>query len=94
MLFILENRNQQYPSYSLANSGKESYAGLLLGKLCNEHESKSEHRWMDDLRFYVLFNSISVISGRRLDDNERLCAMELRLRLRRFHLERGSNSVR
>ena len=35
--------------------------------------------WMDDLRFYVLFNSISVISGRCLDDNERLCAMELRL---------------
>ena len=42
---------------------------------------------MDDLRFYVLFNSISVISGRCLDDNERLCAMKLRLRLRRFHLE-------
>ena len=32
---------------------------------------------MDNLRFYVLFNSISVISGRCLDDNERLCAMEL-----------------
>ena len=43
--------------------------------------------WMDDLRFYVLFNSITVISGRCLDDNERLCAMELRLRMRRFHLE-------
>ena len=42
---------------------------------------------MDALRFYVLFNSISVISGRCLDDNERLCAMELRLRLRRFHFE-------
>ena len=42
---------------------------------------------MDDLRFYVLFNSITVISGRCLDDNERLCAMELRLRMRRFHLE-------
>ena len=25
--------------------------------------------WMDDLRFYVLFNSISVISGQCLDDN-------------------------
>ena len=50
--------------------------------------------WMDDLRFYVLFNSVSVISGRCMDDNERLCAMELRLRLRRYHLERGSNSVR
>ena len=42
--------------------------------------------WMDDLRFYILFNSFSVISGRCSDDNERLCAMELRLRLRRFHL--------
>ena len=25
---------------------------------------ESEHGWMDDLQFYVLFNSISVISGR------------------------------
>ena len=33
---------------------------------------------MDDLRFYVLFNSVSVISGRCSDDDERLCAMELR----------------
>ena len=38
--------------------------------------------------------AVSVISGRREVDNERLCAMELRLRLRRFRLERGSNSVR
>ena len=29
--------------------------------------------WMDDLRFYVLFNSTSVISGQCSDDNERLC---------------------
>ena len=49
---------------------------------------------MNDLRFYVLFNSIPVISGRFSDDNERLCAMELRLRLRILHLEWGSNSVR
>ena len=47
---------------------------------------------MDDLRFYVFFNTISVISGRWADDNERLCAMELHLRLRRFRLEPGSNS--
>ena len=33
--------------------------------------------WMDDLLFYVLFNSVSVISGRWEVDNERLCAMEL-----------------
>ena len=49
--------------------------------------------WMDDLRFYVLFNSVSVISGRWEVDNERLYAIELRLRLRRFRLERGSHSV-
>ena len=31
--------------------------------------------------------SISVIPGQCLDDNERLCAREVRLRLRKFHLE-------
>ena len=50
------------------------------------HSDMTDGR-MDDLRFYVLSNSISVISGRCLDDNERLCAMELRLRLKRFHPE-------
>ena len=44
---------------------------------------------MDDLPFYVLFNSVSVISGRWEVDNERVCAMELRLRLRRFRLKRA-----
>ena len=47
---------------------------------------------IDDLQFYVLFNSISVISGGWADDNERLCAMEPCLLLRRFLLERDSNS--
>ena len=42
---------------------------------------------MDDLRFYVLFNSMSVISGRCSDDNERLCAME-------FSVEKISARVR
>ena len=45
--------------------------------------------WMDDLQFYILFNSISVISEWWTDGNERLCAMEARLRLRRFRLEWG-----
>ena len=53
---------------------------------------RKNHWWMDDLRFYVLFNSNSVISWRCEVDNERLCAKKLRLRLRRFRLERGSNS--
>ena len=47
---------------------------------------------MDDLRFYALFNSISVISGRWVGDNERLCATEPRVQLRRFRLEPDSNS--
>ena len=37
----------------------------------------------NDLRFYLLFNSVSVISGRWADDNERLCAIEPRSRLKR-----------
>ena len=35
------------------------------------------------------FNNISVISGRWEDDNERLCAMEPRLRLKRFSYRAG-----
>ena len=34
---------------------------------------------MDDLRFYVLFNSISVISGRWKGEDERFCAIKLLL---------------
>ena len=43
--------------------------------------------WTGDLRFYILLNSISVISGRCLDDNERLCETELCLQFGRFHLK-------
>ena len=32
-------------------------------------------RWMDDLQFYALFNSISVMSGQWEGDNERFYAM-------------------
>ena len=46
------------------------------------------------LEIYILFNSVSVISGWWEVDIERLCAVELRLQLRRFRIERGSNSVR
>ena len=38
---------------------------------------------MDNLQFYVLFNSISVISGLWACDNERLCALERCLQLKR-----------
>ena len=40
--------------------------------------------------FYVLFNSISVISGRLADYYEMLCAMGHRLWLGRFRFERIS----
>ena len=41
--------------------------------------------WMDgSLVIYVRFNSITVISGRWAYDNIRLCAMEPRLRSKRF----------
>ena len=41
------------------------------------------------LRFYILLNSISVISGRLLDDNEKLCAIEPLWRLERFPPQAG-----
>ena len=48
---------------------------------------------MDDLQFYILFNSVSVLSEQWEVDNERLCAMELHYYLRRFRLDPGSNLV-
>ena len=41
------------------------------------------HQWMDDFRLSVLIYSILVISGQWVGDNERLCAMEPRLGLKR-----------
>ena len=55
---------------------------------CNYLPFSQAHVWMDDLRFYVLFNSISVISGRCLADNEWPCAMRL------FTVEKISPQVR
>ena len=56
-----------------------------LSKLSDEYQK------IADLQFYVLFNSMSVISGQWADDNERLCVMEPYLWLRRTCLECGSN---
>ena len=49
--------------------------------------------WIADLRFYVLFNSTSVILGELDIDNERLYAMELCLRLRSPNGERTISLV-
>ena len=67
---------------------------MLSLSLSEQHQHQVKYGimkdgWLDDLRFYVLFNSISVISGRWAGDNERLCAMEPRLRLRRSRLRWG-----
>ena len=35
--------------------------------------------WKDDLQFYILLNSISVISGRWADDNEKSKFFPLRV---------------
>ena len=40
--------------------------------------------WMDGLQLYILFNSMSVMSERWEGENERLSAMEFRLRLKRL----------
>ena len=40
---------------------------------------KVHNSWMDDLRFHIQFNSISVISGRWKGEHKKLCAMKRRL---------------
>ena len=50
---------------------------------------RGEDEWMADLLFYIPFYSISVISGRCLDDDVRLCAVESCLRLERLQLQAG-----
>ena len=67
------------------SSAEKPFSKSVL--ILENRSSMQKNIYKVDLRFYVLFNSISFISGRRTDDNERLCAMELRLRLRRFRLE-------
>ena len=47
------------------------------GRSTHTLRSYDPSRWMDDWRFYVLFNSILVISGRWADDNERLYALAI-----------------
>ena len=51
-------------------------------------------KWIDGLRFNVLFNSISVISGRQFGDNERLCAMDLVYGWKEFRLKRARTRER
>ena len=73
-------------SVSVLDSSTASHLPQSTSKTTTKKPGLADGWMLDDLRFYVLFNSISVISGRCLDNNETLCAMELRLRMR-FHLE-------
>ena len=47
---------------------------------------------LDDFRFNIFFNSISVILGRCMGDNERLCAMEPRTQWTRSRPQAGLKS--
>ena len=49
---------------------------------------------MDDLQFYVLFHSISVISRQWLGDNERLFETEPCLELEKLPPRKGPNARR
>ena len=70
--------------------GKKKY---YLDKTFAQVSVVTLSKWTDGrLAILCLFNSIPVISGLWVDDHERLCAMESSLWLRRFRLERGSNS--
>ena len=73
---------------------KNSFKVLMFpdSKIYQADSSKSKVLWMDDLQFYDLYNSISVISERLEVENEKLCAMEPLLQLTRFCLERGLSS--
>ena len=55
--------------------------------LISKDSSTGHSKWkkMEDFLLSVLFNSISVVSGRWADDNEKLCAMEPCLQLTRFY---------
>ena len=50
------------------------------------------YRLIDDLRCHVIFNSISVISGRWASDNEKPCAVELRLQFKKIFVSNGSRT--
>ena len=64
-------QQQQRRNYVASTSVRPHFEVMwLLGRLGN-------------LRLYILFNSLLVISGLWVGDNERLCSIEPRLRLKR-----------
>ena len=65
---LMSSSTPQHASYAL---NLNTYMGVW--------QIEVKDWWMDILRLYVIFISISGISGRRKSDNERLCAVESRL---------------
>ena len=52
-------------------------------------EMSVNYKWIDNLGFYLFFNSISVISGRWEGDNKKQCAIEYLLQIKRSLLHTG-----
>ena len=72
-----------------------TYCGNMYFHLLGTPRLAITQSLTNDFGFNVLFNTITVISGTWMGDNERLCAMELpSLRLKRFRspasLEQGT----
>ena len=66
-------------------NGTVSATALILLGITYLYTAPPSDWMMDDLLFYVLANSISVVSGRWEGDDERLCAVESK----RFPLPAG-----
>ena len=60
------------------------------GRSWQKEQNGFMKRWMDNLGFHVLFNSISVITGRWADYDERLYTMKPCLRLKSSPPKAGS----
>ena len=58
----------------LAGNGSQDV--MFSGTICKQDLMNNKHRWMDGMLVYILFNIISIISGRLQGDNERLYSME------------------
>ena len=84
-------QHQQYhnaPKYWNMDLILDNFWSLAL-KIAPLKQCYAGDRQMDDLPFYVLFNSISVISGHWVADFEKLCAMEPCLQSKRPPVQVG-----
>ena len=59
-------------------------SGPRLSRKCLKFTVEQADEWLDDMRVYLIFNSISVISGQWIGDNEMLYALKPLLRMKMF----------